>query len=133
MGRTLICATIISGAGGLGIAFCQGQGAEALPWLIGAQMVLIFGVPIYNINQMSMRQSITPAGVRGRVSATNRFFVWGTMPVGSLLGGLLGEAIGLQPTIAIAGAGMLLAGLWVAASPARSLSNAAIARLADIV
>ena len=96
-------------------------------------MVLIFGVPIYNINQMSMRQSITPAGVRGRVSATNRFFVWGTMPVGSLLGGLLGEAIGLQPTIAIAGAGMLLAGLWVAASPARSLSNAAIANLADIV
>jgi hypothetical protein len=89
-------------------------------------------VPIYNINQLSLRQTITPAGVRGRVHATNRCLVWGTMPLGSLLGGFLGGAIGLQPTIAIAATGMLLAGLWILVSPVRTLTNDSVAALTDL-
>jgi MFS family permease len=131
-GRTLVAATIISGLGGLGIALAQGTGPAALPWLIASQLLLIFGVPIYNINQLSLRQAITPAGLRGRVNATNRCLVWGTMPVGSLIGGFLGQAIGLQPTITIAAGGMLMAGLWVLTSPVRTLTNESVAQLADL-
>ncbi len=131
-GATLIGATVISGFGGLVLAFGQGTGLETLPWLIGSQLLMIFGVPIYNINQLSLRQAITPAGVRGRVNATNRCLVWGTMPVGSLLGGLLGQMIGLQPTIAIGAMGMLLAGMWVVASPVRSLTRDKIAALIEL-
>jgi hypothetical protein len=43
-----------------------------------------------------------------------------------------GQAVGLQPTIAIAAVGMLLAGLWVAASPVRTLRAETTARLADL-
>jgi predicted MFS family arabinose efflux permease len=89
--------------------------------LIAAQWLLMVGVPIYNINQLTLRQSITPAGLRGRVNATNRVLVWGTMPVGSLLGGFLGQSIGLQPTIIVGAIGMLLAGTWLAMSQVRSL------------
>ena len=128
-GKALIAATVISGLAGLGIAFSAGFGSATLAGLIGAQLLLMFGVPIYNINQVSLRQALTPAGVRGRVNATNRCLVWGTMPVGSLLGGLLGQTIGVQPTIAIGAFGMLLAGLWVAASAVRSLGSDSIAEL----
>ena len=44
-------------------------------------------------------------------------------PLGAVLGGALGEAIGLQATAAVAGLGVLLAFLWVALSPARSLRS----------
>ena len=40
----------------------------------------------------------------GRMNATMRWFVWGTIPIGALLGGLLGESIGIRATIALGGA-----------------------------
>ena len=38
---------------------------------------------IYNINQVSFRQAITPAPMQGRMNATMRFIVWGTIPIGA--------------------------------------------------
>ena len=59
---------------------------------------------IYNINQVSLRQAIPPEPMQGRMNATMRWFVWGTIPIGALLGGLLGEGIGIRSTIALGGA-----------------------------
>ena len=53
---------------------------------------------------MSLRQAITPEPMQGRMNATMRWFVWGTIPIGALLGGVLGESIGIRPTIALGGA-----------------------------
>ena len=131
-GRTLLGGTLLSGLGGLIIAFAHASGLGTLPTLIAAQLLLIVGIPIYNINQVSLRQAITPAGVRGRVNATVRFLVWGTMPVGALLGGYLGETIGLQPTMMLGAIGMVLAGLWVITSRLRDLTPASIAALSEI-
>jgi MFS family permease len=131
MGRTLMLSTLVSGVAALSVAFAQ-PGETTLPALIGAQLLMMLGVPVYNINQLSLRQAITPAGLRGRVNATNRCLVWGTMPIGSLLGGLLGQAFGLQPTIVVAAIGMLFAAVWIVASPVRSLDSASLAALADI-
>src|SRR5579859_4577987 len=131
IGRTLMISTIVSGVAGLSIAMVR-PGDFTLPALVAAQCLLMLGVPVYNINQLTLRQSITPAGVRGRVNATNRCLVWGTMPLGSLLGGVLGEAIGLQTTIAVAAAGMVLAAAWIAMSEVRGLSNAKLDALAEL-
>ena len=38
---------------------------------------------IYNINQVSLRQAITPERIQGRMNATMRFLVWGTIPARS--------------------------------------------------
>ena len=84
----------------------------------------------HNVNQVSLRQAITPARLHGRMNATMRFLVWGTMPLGSLLGGVLGGAIGLRPTLWVGAVGGLLAVLPLLLSPVRSLSSIEDAKLA---
>lgn len=80
-----------------------------------------FASPVYNVNQVSLRQRITPDRLLGRMNASMRFLVWGTMPIGSLLGGWLGTALGLRPTLVLAAIGQTLAFLWVWFSPLRGL------------
>jgi hypothetical protein len=57
----------------------------------------------------------------GRTIATLRFFVWGTIPLGSLLGGALGSVLGLRPTLWLAAAVGLAAFLAPLLSPVRGL------------
>jgi len=89
--------------------------------LMAGGFVVSIGVVVYNINQVSLRQSIVPRNIQGRMNATMRWIVWGTIPVGALAGGVLGEVFGLREAIAIAVVGGIFAFLWVFLSPVRSL------------
>ncbi len=79
-----------------------------------------FGVA-WNINQISLRQAITPPRMQGRMNATMRFIVWGTIPLGAIVGGALGDLIGLHATIWVGAIGGLLAFLPVALSSVRQI------------
>jgi hypothetical protein len=72
---------------------------------------------------VSMRQAITPDRMLGRMNATMRFFVWGTIPLGAFLGGVLGSWIGLRPAIAVFAGACLLTPLPVLLSPVRRLRD----------
>jgi predicted MFS family arabinose efflux permease len=61
--------------------------------------VMSFGVIVYNVAQVSYRQAICPDRLLGRMNATVRFVVWGTMPIGGLIGGGLGEWLGVRGTL----------------------------------
>jgi hypothetical protein len=78
---------------------------------------------VYNINQVSLRQALVPIRLQGRMNASMRWIVWGTIPAGSLAGGILGSLLGLRPAIAIAVLGASFAFLWVFLSPVRSLKK----------
>ncbi|MBI2761678.1 MAG: MFS transporter [Chloroflexi bacterium] len=80
-----------------------------------------FGAPIFNINLVSLRQVITPDHLLGRVNATMRFLVWGVIPLGSVLGGVLGSTIGLRPTLTLGSVGLIPAFLWIFLSPMRRM------------
>jgi hypothetical protein len=71
--------------------------------------------------QVSLRQTITPHRLLGRMSASMRFIVWGTIPVGALIGGALGGAIGLRQILVVGAVGSLLPSLWIIFSPVRGL------------
>jgi MFS family permease len=86
---------------------------HAVAYFVAAYLVFGFGGTIYNISQVSLRQAITPDRMLGRMNASMRFMVWGTMPFGSLAGAALGTAIGLRPTLLVAGVGALSAVLWL--------------------
>lgn len=79
----------------------------------GIGFVTGFALPIYNINQVSFRQSIVPERLQGRMNATFRTINWGTLPAGSIIGGILGTYLGIVPTIFVGGALSGLAVLWV--------------------
>jgi MFS family permease len=76
---------------------------------------------VYNVAQVSFRQAITPARLQGRMNATMRWIVWGTMPIGGIVGGLLGTFIGVRETILLAGIGGSLVFLPVLFSPVRGI------------
>jgi hypothetical protein len=68
-----------------------------------------FGVALFNLQSLSLRQAITPASVLGRVNATVRLIGWGTLPLGAAAGGWLGGVLGPRPTLLLCAAGSLLA------------------------
>jgi MFS family permease len=92
-----------------------------VPFLLASQFLLGIGVVVYNINQLSFRQAITPTAMQGRMNATMRFIVWGTIPFGALLGGAIATAFGLRTAIFVGAVGEFLAILPVLLTPVRSL------------
>lgn len=121
LGWTAIAGALLMGAALLGLAFLGGSPAVVAALLVAGRFVLGLGAALYNINMQSYRQAITPEGWEGRTSGTMRFITWGTLPLGGLLGGLLGERIGLRPTLIVGGVGALLACLWLILTPIRGL------------
>lgn len=77
----------------------------SLVMLIVSEFGFAFGVLVYNIMQLSMRQRVCPPRLLGRMNASIRFVVWGVMPIAALASGLLGERLGLAPTLWIGVAG----------------------------
>ena len=81
---------------------------KALLWVSLPLAISGLGASLFNINQLSIRQKITPLPLLGRMNATFRFFIWGSIPVGAYLGGALGESIGLRETFVVAAVGSIL-------------------------
>ena len=92
-----------------------------LALLAAAQTVLWAGVVVYNVTQVSFRQGVCPPALLGRMNATMRFLVWGTMPIGAVLGAALGSGIGVRATLLVAAIGGALAFLPVYLSPLRRM------------
>jgi MFS family permease len=115
VGRAIIFSAFIGGPAALLVPLAPHD--NPLPFLFLAQIVIGFGIVVYNVNQVSFRQAICPERMQGRMNAVMRFMVWGTIPLGSLLGGVLGSRVGLDATIWIGIVGGLLSFLPVALSP----------------
>jgi MFS family permease len=114
-GRTIPLSALAFAAAGIGVPLAS-VGAP-VPVLLGAWFLESFAVIVYNVTQVSFRQRLCPPGLLGRMNASVRFIVYGTMPVGSLLGGALGTWLGLVPALSIAVAGSFLAAVPVVFSP----------------
>jgi len=97
VGRTILLGAAATGPVGLLIPIAS---PETAVLVIGASFFLmsICNV-VYNVSQVSLRQAITPDRMLGRMNASMRFLVWGTIPIGSLIGAGLSEVIGVQETI----------------------------------
>ena len=85
------------------------------------QFLFGVGLAVYGINQVSLRQVITPARTLGRMNASLRFVVTGAVPLGAILGGALGDLLGLRPALIVGALGGFLGPLWLLRSPIRSL------------
>jgi MFS family permease len=120
VGPTIIGASVIGGPMFLLAAFAP-HGNAALAILGPAVLVGSFSNVVYNVTQVSLRQTITPERLQGRMNSVMRFIVWGTIPVGALLGGALGTWIGLKQTLVVGGIGCCLPFLPVLFSRVRGI------------
>ena len=93
------------------------QAAFLAATFLVAQQLGDGGFIVYSINEVSLRQTITPDRLLGRVNAAFEICAHGVLLIGILTGGALGETLGLRGTLALASGAMLLAALWLAASP----------------
>jgi predicted MFS family arabinose efflux permease len=85
-------------------------------YVIGAFGIGV-GVVAGNTLKTTFHQSYCPPELRGRLAASTSFLNYGTIPIGALLGGTLGELLGLRTALWVTTAGIPLAGLILLFSP----------------
>ena len=120
IGPTSIAVSALFGPTMLLVAFAP-TGNAAVPFLVAAMLLFGYTVVVYNIVQVSYRQAICPPRLQGRMNSVMRFIVWGTIPVGTLLGGALATWIGFRETIVVGAIGGGLGALFLLFSPQRHL------------
>jgi MFS family permease len=114
VGRTMQAAVALFGPAALIVAVAP---ADIAVYAVGVMVFIdTLGIGVHGVNQVSLRQAITPEHLRGRMSATVRFLILGAIPLGTLLGGVLGSVLSLRAAIWIGAGGLLLASLPYALS-----------------
>jgi MFS family permease len=119
VGPTILSTIAVAGLGALAYPLVTAASADVL--VVAGGLLSSAGAVAYNINQVSLRQALCPLPLQGRMNASVRFLVWGTMPLGGLAGGLVGSTLGLRPALWAAGIGEMTAFLWVLFSPVPSV------------
>jgi MFS family permease len=122
-GRAIVWGTLAEAVGALLLPLASGPLTVAVPLLVAGQALLGAGTPVYSVNQVSLRQALTPDRLLGRVNAGRRFVVFGIGPVGALLGGALGEGLGVRLALFAGGLSMALAFFAAWLSPLRTLGE----------
>jgi MFS family permease len=122
MRRTLTLAIAIAGAANLLLPFF------AMAWpvvtIFTMHLLLTLCGPIFEVTVQTIRLTLVPPDLLGRMIATNRTLVWGMLPIGALLGGYLGTTVGIVPTMIVGGSIALGAATWMFGCPAVVLDSA---------
>ena len=116
MRHTLVHMQILTGVARCLVPLAALVPAPAIALALG-EVVLGTARAILNVNQLSLRQAMTPDELQGRMSASIRFLMWAVVPVGALLGGFAAERIGLAATLTFAAVGTTAAALWILTMP----------------
>ncbi|HTO25259.1 MAG TPA: MFS transporter [Gaiellaceae bacterium] len=82
-----------------GFAFPLAPQSFPVPVLLAGTLLFGIGGMAYNITQVSLRQAITPERMQGRMNASMRWIVWGTMPIGSLVGGAIATSYSIKTAL----------------------------------
>ena len=121
IGRAMVLGLLVGSLTGFLIPFAPPATVLAVVLLIVAQ--LGDGADtIYQINELSLRQAVTPERLLGRVNASMHFVEQGAMLLGAVTGGVLGDAIGVRPTLLVGTSGVLIVAVLLAFSPLQTIT-----------
>ena len=119
LGRTFLTTAIIQSVGFGLMVFANGPPAQAMVFLILQQLLGDSSAAIYVIQETSLRQTLVPDEMLGRVNAAMQLASRGVLPVSAVFAGFLASAIGIRPVLGIAAAGVLLSARWLVGLPIR--------------
>lgn len=106
---------------GLLVAFTQ-RGAGLILFVVG-HIIVLTGILVYNVTITAFRQTYCPPEMLGRVVATMRFVLFGTVPLGALTAGALAGAIGPRGAVFALLAADMLSSVLLYASPLRTMRD----------
>lgn len=121
LGPAMALAALLRAVGTLFMPLASSASALGAGLLVANQCVTDPAASFYDINDVSLRQAVTPHEVQGRMFASCRFIEFGAMLLGTAVGGVLGELIGLRETLFAATALMGVSAVWLAFSPVARL------------
>jgi MFS family permease len=121
VGPAIIGGLLFAALAGLLVPLAAGPLPLVIAMLAASKALSALTYTVANIHQWSLRQTVTPDALAGRVTAGQRFIVYGVGSVGALLGGALGTAFGLRQALFICAIGATLAPLVLVCSPVRRL------------
>jgi predicted MFS family arabinose efflux permease len=101
----------------------EGPRPVVLAMLFVAEFLSGLGVMILDINASAFMIALTPDRLRSRTTGAFNFVNWGIRPLGSLLGGALGSALGLRPALWLSSIAALAGVLWLLPSPIPALHD----------
>jgi hypothetical protein len=82
--------------------------AWSIPVLAAAYALGAFGIMLWNVQAVVIRQRLVPRALMGRVTSAYRLIGWGAGPVGAALGGVLGTVLDVRAPIIIGGVALTL-------------------------
>jgi MFS family permease len=113
--RTVLLTVLVGGLSGLLIPLTA-TGPRAALYVAGTGIVAA-SIAVANVVMISFRQTYCPAGMLGRVSASQRFVAFGVTPLGALLAGGLGTVLGVRAALWVMLVGFALSGTLLLARP----------------
>jgi MFS family permease len=117
LGRAFTLGVVLFPAPLILVPVVTGSLAVVLAMLFTMEFLAGLGVMILDINVGAFMQARTPDRIRGRAMGAFRFINYGIRPVGALLGGVLGDAIGVRETLFVVTIAALTGVLWLVGSP----------------
>ena len=123
LGTVMIGALVLTVIGQAFVPLASEVGLLALALLVGQQLLTDGALTLFDINQVSLRQAITPAHLLGRVNACVRVAEFGAVLAGTLLATAAGEVFGLRASLWIGVGFTALAVVGLALSPVRDVDH----------
>lgn len=127
VGRAIVWGAVVADLAVLLVPLAGLVPSAALPLLVASRVIATLTGPVTAINQLSLRQRLTPDHLLGRVNATMIVLSRALTPAGGVLAGALAEIMGLQATVLLAAIGVQAGFVILLRSPIRTLDEAAIA------
>lgn len=118
-GRAIVWGWVIEAATWLVIPFAAGPVGLVVVMLGLSRAVEGCSGAVANIHQWTLRQTVTPDSLQGRVTASHRFLVYGSGAIGALAGGALGTVMDVRTAMLICAVGALAARLSAAGTSLR--------------
>jgi hypothetical protein len=123
IGPVLVAMGLFIGVAMLFIPLARGPLVLAGAFLVAQQLLGDWAWTVYDINELSLRQAVTPERVRGRVNSTVRWLSVGATFLGALLAGAAVSFVGMRWTLGLGAVTTLLATLLLALSPVRRVKD----------
>jgi MFS family permease len=131
LGRALAVSIVGVSAGPLLLVIPRGASPLSMLVIIAGWLSHGCGISIWNVNTITLRQTVTPQRLLARMNATYRMLLFGALPVGAMAGGLLGSAVGLRSALVISVIALTTPVLWIFFSPVFRLKDMPIGPPSD--